>query len=144
MTKIFVSSVINAPVEKVWQTIGDFEAVADWNPVIPESSIENFEASDTVGCVRHLTMPSGAKIREKLIALSYDEHMYKYSIIKAPMPVENYEGKLRLLPITDGNRTYVEWSSEFDVPKGEEADVVAEITGIYISGLDALKRKFGG
>lgn len=143
MAKVFVSSVLGAPVDEVWGVIGEFDAVPEWHPDIPECSIENFVSSDTVGCMRNLTMPDGAKIREKLVALSYADYLYSYTIVEGPMPVENYNGTLRLLPITDGNRTYVEWSSEFDVAPENEADIVGMISGVFITGLESLKRRFG-
>lgn len=143
MAKVFVSSVLNAPVDEVWKVIGEFDAVPEWHPDIQECSIENFVSCDTVGAMRNLTMPDGAKIREKLITLSYDDYMYKYAIIEGPLPVKNYNGTLRLRPITDGNRTYVEWSSEFDVGPQDEAEFVGMISGVFISGLESLKRRFG-
>ena len=143
MAKVFVSSVLNAPVDEVWKVIGEFDAVPEWHPDIKECSIENFVSCDTVGATRNLTMPDGAKIREKLVTLSYDDYMYKYSIIEGPLPVKNYNGTLRLRPITDGNRTYVEWSSEFDVGPADEAQFVGMISGVFISGLDSLKKRFG-
>ncbi|MFQ5995820.1 MAG: SRPBCC family protein [Acidiferrobacterales bacterium] len=143
MPKVFVSSVLNAPVNEVWKVIGEFDAVPEWHPDIKECNIENFMSCDTVGCMRDLTMPDGAKIREKLVTLSYDDHMYKYTIVEGQLPVKNYNGTLRLRPITDGNRTYIEWSSEFDVALEQEAEMVGTISGVFISGLDSLKKRFG-
>jgi hypothetical protein len=52
---------------------------------------------------------------------------------------------LRLTPITDGDRTFVEWTAEFDCPPEREAELVSSIGGgVFQGGLDALKRQFGG
>ncbi len=37
------------------------------------------------------------------------------------MGVENYVSTIKLTPITDGNRTFAEWSAEFDTPPGQES-----------------------
>ena len=50
-----------------------------------------------------------------------------------------------LTPVTDGDRTFVEWSAEFDCPPEREADLIANIGGgVFQGGFDALKRAFGG
>jgi hypothetical protein len=48
MAKIFRSSVINAPIDKVWARIRDFNfnALPDWHPAFTDSRIENNETSD--------------------------------------------------------------------------------------------------
>lgn len=143
MAKVFVSSVLNATVDEVWKIIGAFDAVPDWHPEIKDCAIDNFMSSDAVGCMRNLTMPDGAKIRERLVALSYADYLYSYTIVEGPMPVKNYNGTLRLLPVTDGNRTYIEWSSEFDVAPDKEAEIVGMISGVFLSGLENLKTRFG-
>ncbi len=52
---------------------------------------------------------------------------------------------LRLTPITDQDRTFIEWSAEFDCAPDKEADLVGGIGGNCLQGgFDALKRAFGG
>jgi hypothetical protein len=61
------------------------------------------------------------------------------------MGVENYIATLRLTPITDGDRTFAEWSAEFDCPPEREAELVELIgNGVFQGGFDSLKRHFGG
>ena len=61
------------------------------------------------------------------------------------MGVENYVATLRLTPITEGDRTFAEWTAEFDCPPEREAELVASIgNGVFQGGFDALKRQFGG
>ena len=40
MTKVFVSAVIDAPVEKVWSKMRDFNGLPDWHPRFSRSHIE--------------------------------------------------------------------------------------------------------
>ena len=57
------------------------------------------------------------------------------------MGVRDYIATLKLSPITDGNRTFAEWSAEFDCAP-ERATPLAELVGqgVFQGGLDALKR----
>jgi hypothetical protein len=68
-----------------------------------------------------------------------------YAILESPMPIENYVATLRLTPVSDGDRCFVEWSAEFDCSADVETDVSNGIaTNVFQSGFDALKRHFGG
>jgi hypothetical protein len=52
---------------------------------------------------------------------------------------------LRLTPITDQDRTFIEWSADFDCTPDREAELVSNIGGgVFQGGFDALKRAFGG
>jgi hypothetical protein len=145
MAKIFTSSVINAPIDEVWAKIRDFNALPAWHPIIADSQIENGEPSDKVGCIRNFNLTDGGNIRERLLALSDDEHLCTYSILASPMPLENYVATLRLLPITDGNRTYAQWTAEFNCSPDEEEALINQISnGVFQAGFDALKQTFGG
>lgn len=145
MAKIFTSSVINAPIDEVWAKIRDFNALPDWHPAIADSHIENGEPSDKVGCIRNFNLKDGGNIREQLLTLNDYEHLCTYSILESPMPVENYVATLRLAPITDGNRTYAQWTAEFDCSKEEESNLINLIGGgVFQGGFDALKHVFGG
>jgi hypothetical protein len=65
-----------------------------------------------------------------------------YSILESPMGVENYVATLRLLPITDGNRSYAEWSAAFDCAPDREAALIAQIgRNVFLAGLQALQRR---
>ena len=39
------------------------------------------------------------------------------------MGVDNYIATLKLTPITDGNRTFAEWSAEFDCAPDREREL---------------------
>ena len=114
-------------------------------PPSRESRIENGEPADKVGCVRDFRLRNGDRIREKLLGLSDYDMFCTYSILESPMGVENYVATLRLTPVTDGERTFIEWTAEFDCAPEREAELVGNIgTGVFQGGFDALKRAFGG
>ena len=142
MPRVFVSSVVNAPAEKVWATIRRFDAVADWLPFVKSSPIEDGGDPTRVGCVRVLTQTDGEVFREVLVALSDAERSYSYTFVSSPVPVRNHRTTLRVLPITDGNRSYVEWSSRFEIDQKYEAQLVDLMNQNFIAGLRNLDEKF--
>ncbi|WP_225768278.1 SRPBCC family protein [Inquilinus sp. Marseille-Q2685] len=145
MIRVTTSSVINAPVETVWQAIRDFNALPDWHPAIASSKVEDGGSPDRIGCVRSMELAGGGTVRERLLTLSDSEHSVTYAILAAPMPVENYVATLRLLPVTDGNRSFAEWTAEFDVAAENEAAMRKLIgQGVFQTGFDSLKQRFGG
>ncbi|MCT8991284.1 SRPBCC family protein [Chelativorans sp. SCAU2101] len=145
MASVTVSSVIDAPVEKVWAVIRDFNALPDWHPRMVKSEIEDGRPSCEIGCVRRFQIVSGATLREKLLALSDHDHSVTYTILETPQPITNHVATLRLIPVTDGDRTFAIWSATFDAPP-EEADKIAEGMGanVFQGGFDALKKLFAG
>ncbi len=140
MPKVYVSAVIDAPIEKVWSVVRNFNGLPDWHPAFADSHIEGGLSPDAVGCVRNFNLKQGGNIRERQLALSDAEHYCTYTILSAPLPLENYVATLRLRRITDGDRTFGEWSAEFETPQPKE--MVETITGVFQSGFDALKQRF--
>ena len=142
MVKVYTSSVLNAPAEKVWSEIRDFNGLPRWHPAIKDSYIEQRLPSDKVGCVRNFTLHAGGRIRERLLALSDFDYSVTYSILESPMGVANYVATLKLSPITDGNRTFAEWSAEFDCAPERAKELAQTIgQGVFQGGFDALKAR---
>jgi hypothetical protein len=145
MARIYISSIIGAPVGAVWERVRDFDGLAGWHPLISGSRIENGEPSDRVGCIRVLTLQDGSTVREQLLGLSDFDLFCTYSILESSMGVEGYVATLRLTPVTDGDRTFVEWSAEFDCAPEREAELVDGIgNNVFQGGFDALKKHAGG
>jgi hypothetical protein len=145
MVKVYTSSVIDAPADRVWSVIRDFNALPKWHPGIAESRIEGNDPADKVGCIRNFTVKDGGRIRERLLALSDYDYSCTYSILESPMGVSNYIAILKLTPVTDGNRSFAEWTAEFDCEAGREASLAQHIgQNVFQGGFDALKRSFGG
>src|SRR4029453_16391110 len=98
--------------------------------------------SDRVGCIRHFHTRDGGLIREKLLALSDYDYTCTYEILESPMGVSNYVATLKLTPITDGARTFAEWSAEFDCAEGREQQLTDLIShSVFQGGFDALKQQ---
>ena len=108
--------------------------------------IEGGTPSDQVGSVRVLTLQNGAAIRERLLEMSDLGHHYSYAILESPLPVANYRATLRLRRVSDGNRTFAEWSAGFDAdPPEKQAETEDFISNaVFQGGFDALNKHFGG
>src|SRR3546814_14777574 len=111
--------------------------ISDWS-----SDVCSSDLADQVGCVRAFRLKDGGFIREKLLALSDYDFSCTYSILESPMGVENYVATLKLTPVTDGDRTFAEWSASFDCAPDREAELVADIGGNAIGR--AAGRERGG
>ncbi|WP_224361518.1 SRPBCC family protein [Hyalangium versicolor] len=143
MAKVYASSVIEASVEDVWKHVRDFNGLPKWHPAIAESSIEQQQASDQVGCIRNFRLKDGGVIRERLLALSDVDRVCTYAIVESPLGVDGYVATLRLTRVTDGNHTFAEWSAEFLCPPERERaliDIVGQ--GVFQQGFSALKAHF--
>ena len=146
MVKVYVSSVIPAPAAKVWQAVRDFNGLPDWTPFVAKSGIEGNRPSDQVGCIRDFTLKDGGRIREQLLSFSDRDMSCTYSILESPMGVENYVATLSLTPVTDGDRTFAQWTAEFDADTpAREVELAGHIgQNVFQAAFNALKQKLAG
>ncbi len=141
MQRVTRSAVIDAPIERVWAIVRDFNSHDAWHPAIAQSHIEHGEPSDRVGCVRNFSLRDGNHIREQLLALSDDAFVSTYCILDATVPLRRYVATVTLKRVTDGDRTFWHWQSTFETPPGRErelADMVGR--GVYEAGFEGVRR----
>ncbi len=141
MGKCYNSAVIEAPCEKVWETICNFHDLSWAAGVVTEVEAEGDLKGDQVGAKRIIN----DAFHETLLTLDNQEHTFSYSIDDGPEPlakgsVSNYVGSVRLLPITESNTTFIEWQSTYESP---DDNAIAEFCNpIYEALLSALKQHF--
>ena len=141
MPRIVKSTVIDAPTERVWAVLRDFNGHDRWHPAVASSQIERAQSSDKIGCVRRFKLRDGGELREQLLALSDLEQSFSYCLLDTPIPMFNYVAHVRLLPVTDGGRTFWHWESRFDTrPQDAERIVRMVAEDIYQGGFDAVRR----
>lgn len=141
LQRVVRSTVIDAPIERVWAVLRDFNSHDRWHDVVEASRIEGDERSDRIGCIRSFSLRDGNRIREQLLTLSDKEHKSTYCIVEATVPLQRYVATLTLRPVTDGDRTFWHWESTFATPPGRERelrDMVAQ--GVYEAGFANLRR----
>ena len=141
---VYISDVIDAPVEKVWDVMRDFNDMPAYHPGIKKSLIEGERPSDQVGCVRHLTLGNGF-VRERLLCLDDKNHVFSYEIIEGSLPVRGYVAGVRLHRVTEGNRTFAEWWADFEVVGADRDAMIAQIgNNVFAVGFKGVAAKIAG
>jgi Polyketide cyclase / dehydrase and lipid transport len=137
---------INAPVDKVWAVMGNFQDMS-WLPPIKKT--EGTGGND-VGAKRTLTLGEGQTIAEQLNKYSAENHSYSYEISAVDtkvLPVTNYSSTISVSDA--GGKSVVEWKGAFyrgytlndPPPEMNDEAAVKAVTGVYQAGLEALKKK---
>jgi len=140
--RIVRSTIIDAPTDRVWAFLRDFNGHDRWHPAVGKSTIERNQSSDKVGCVRHFFLRDGSELREKLLTLSDLEQTFSYCLLDTPIPMFNYVAHVRLLPVTDGDRTFWHWESRFTTKPDDAARIMKMVAeDIYQGGFDAIRRR---
>ncbi len=136
------STVIDAPVQAVWEVLRDFNGHAAWHPAIADSAIEDGAAADAIGCIRRFRLREGGGVlREQLLWLDDRARAFGYCLLSGPLPLHDYVATVRLRPVTDRGGTFWTWESRFRVPDGEAERLAALVgEGIYQTGFDAVRR----
>lgn len=143
MVTVFETSVIDAPIEKVWEVVRGFNDLPKWHPDIANSKIEDSLSPYTIGCVRNFNLQDGENIRETLIAFSELEYSFSYDMLTTGLGLFDYISTMELRPITDGDRTYIQWTAEFTTAEGEEEEKAGMVgNGVFQGGFAALKEHF--
>ena len=148
--KVVETVTINAPVDKVWAAVKDFDSLDKWHPAITKDEIVS-GTNNKPGAVRALSIKDGPVIKEKLLAFSDATHSFTYKFVDTPFPIKDYVSTLHVKANKDGT-SLVRWSSTFkrknpaDNPPDAESDAagVKLITGVYQGGLANLKKQLEG
>jgi len=107
MNKVYYSTVIDHPAERVWSVIRDFNSYPVWVEGIDESHIEEGRSGDAVGAIRNFSS-SDTRIRQRLLAHSDLDRSYTFESCEPLGAITYYRGTGRVTPIVDGNRAFVE------------------------------------
>ncbi|MDH5763987.1 MAG: SRPBCC family protein [Nitrospinota bacterium] len=140
MGKTYQTTVINAPVDQVWDKIKNFHDFSWASGIIDKCEALGDKSGDQIGARRIL---NGA-FYETLVEFSELDKSFKYSIDDGPPPVsksdvKDYIGAVRLIPVTDSNTCFIEWSSSWESPTEDACDFCHNI---YVALLDELKKAF--
>jgi Polyketide cyclase / dehydrase and lipid transport len=145
MANAYASIIVDAPVEAVWPVVRDFNGLPNWLAGVAGSSIEGGRDADTVGAVRLLKLADGGACSERLVALDDSRYMVSYSFVQQLFPISDHRATIELIPVTSGERTFVQWSATFkDLPghDGETAPIMQ--AHVFEAGLTALAEKCKG
>src|SRR5262245_52449447 len=140
MAKSYYSTVFDQPADQVWATIRNFNNYPVWVDGAGESRIEDGKSGDAVGAVRDVTY-QGRRIRQRLLALSDVERTQTYGFCgDPPAPLQSYEATLRVTPVVDGDRTFVEWDATFDCDGTRRDELAAFYRNAFATWLGSLRR----
>ncbi len=126
MSKAYYSTVLTQSPDTIWALVRDFDNYPRYIDGVVESRIEDGKPGDAVGAIRSFRMGNNW-IRQQLVALSDAERTFTYAgcdpfsfpsglgdaTEAAPAPIL-YVGTLRLAPVVEGGRTFVEWWVTFE------------------------------
>ena len=141
MVKVERSTVIEAPVDRVWQVLRDFNGHDRWHPAVRESRIEDRRPGDAIGAVRRFRLADGTVLRERLLTLSDIERTFSCCLLDTPIPLLNYVAHVALHRVTDGECTFWRWTSEFDTPHGQERKLRTLVgEDIHMRGFAAIRK----
>ena len=141
MPRVVKSTILDTSIEAAWEVLRDFNGHESWHPAVADSQIERGYPADKVGSVRRFHLADGSELREQLLTLSDLETCFSYCLLETPVPLFNYVAHVRLVPVTDGDRTFWQWESRCDTRAGE-SDAMSKLVGeqIYEAGFAAIKQ----
>ena len=118
MARAYYSTVFDQPAHVVWRTIRAFDHYS-WAGAGIEAQMEDGKTGDAVGGIRRIPT-DGQPTRQRLLAHSDADRFYSYEFFgPAPFPVQDYRATLRVTPVTEGDRAFVEWWATFDCAEDE-------------------------
>jgi hypothetical protein len=141
---------INAPADKVWAKIANFQDMS-WHPAVEKTE---GKGGNDAQATRTLTLKGGGVIEEALEKYDAAEKSMMYRIATVDvktLPVTNYSSWLSV-KAGEGGKTVVEWKGAFyrgypnndPPPELNDEAAKAAVSKVYRGGLDALKAALDG
>jgi hypothetical protein len=143
MTRAYYSTIFREPAPEIWKIIRDFNNYQIWVKGAGESRIEEGKSGDAVGAVRHV-LYQGRQIRQRLLALSDAERSQTYEFCSEPsLPITSFQATLRVTPVIDGDRAFVEWWADFDCEPIWRDRLTGTLRGWFAQWLESLRTVLG-
>lgn len=144
---VYDSAVVDAPIEEAWRELRD---VIKLLPIVFGDAVKDYRyvdggSAETIPSRFEFTLhPSGEKALEEVVARSEVEHSVTYRLLGQVLGAEGYIATYRLRPVTtEPGKTFVEWSREFGVAPGHEAEkVVPSMAALTAKELVTIKEHF--
>jgi len=113
---IAVKHTINAPADKVWETIKSFDYVEKYLPLVQKTEVQGSGVGATRICTFSQPDGSTGKLSEKLESLDESQKTISISIGEGLLPATNVISTVKVNAL-DGNKTELDlsWTAE---PKG--------------------------
>ena len=144
MAKSYYSTVFALPAGEIWAVLRDFGNYTVWVDGVDESHIEGGKSGEAVGAIRNIRMGE-TLVRQRLLAHSDAERSYSYEFCEPfRYPVRNFAATIRVTPVVDGDRAFVEWWVTFDCAAKEHNHWTAFFARSFAGWLESLRRHLAG
>jgi len=144
MARAYYSTVFEQPAPQVWKIVRDFNNYPVWVGGAGKSEIEDGKSGDTVGAVRTV-LYQDRRIRQRLLGQSDVERSQTYEFCgEASLPVTDFQATLRITPIVDGDRAFVEWWATFDCEATLRDELTGTLGGWFGKWLESLRNTLNG
>lgn len=132
------STVVPAPVDKVWASLRDFHDLSSFPNVVEKVEVVGEASGTQIGARRVLN----DAFHETLLALDDNARVVRYSIDDGPEALSKdkivgYIGEVRLFPVTEDDSTYVLWTSSWESSNGGVAEFCDPIYKALLADLKA-------
>ncbi len=139
MARAYYSTVFEQSAQDIWKIIRDFNNYTVWVGGAGESRIEDGKSGDTVGAIRNV-LYQGRHIRQRLLAQSDVERSQTYEFCEArTITMTGCQAILRVTPIVDGDRAFVEWWGNFDCESACRDDLTETLRSWFGKWLKSLR-----
>lgn len=133
---------IEAPAQRVWDFVDDFEEFHTWNPSVAATRVLRGSGRD-VGSIRQLEFRNGARMSQELTRLDPGLMRKEWQLIGwSVFPMEEYRASLSVIEVAP-TRSMVVWQSRFTtksvLTEADEALVENGISSLYRLRLTRLK-----
>jgi hypothetical protein len=151
MARSYYSTVIDRPADDVWALVRNFNDYPRYIAGVDASEIEDGKPGDAVGAVRRFRY-AGHWIRQRLTAHSDADRFFTYRGLDPfpfpeqaapaaarPAPID-YEGTLRVTPVVEGDRAFVEWWVAYECGREDRAQWDAFLASAIGDWTESLAR----
>ena len=143
MARSYYSTIFEQSADEVWSVIRDFNSYPVWVDGAGESEIEAGKSGDSVGAVRNV-LYNGVRRRQKLLALSDTERSQTYGFAsEPPLHTRDFRATIRVTPVVDDGRAFVEWWATFDCDLDRYDERTAFFRDAFAGWLESLRRHLG-
>ena len=114
MAKSYYSTVFDQTADEVWGIVRDFGNDYWWTHEPVKTVVEDGKSGYEIGAIRHVR-GAGFDFRQRLVAISDTDRFFTYEFAEQePDRPQNMQVTIRVTPIIDGDRAFVEWFATFD------------------------------
>jgi hypothetical protein len=133
MISIRLEHPVKASAEAVWALVGDFGALADWHPMVPNCSL-----SDD-GLKRTIAIP-GMDAIEVMDPDATTDLSHSYTIEQSPMPLTNYRATVGVIPKDDDGCTLF-YESTCEAVGAPDRKLKAALENFFTTGFSAVSER---